>query len=193
MCGGSTGSSKRPWPPRGLSPRVRGKLDVVEAGTNRARSIPACAGEAALTDIRPQGSPVYPRVCGGSVCAVGKLLDNPGLSPRVRGKRERIHHAAEPAWSIPACAGEAGGRRELPVENGVYPRVCGGSGHSQAAISSTSGLSPRVRGKPFAGLGRRRAVRSIPACAGEAAAWWCRRIAPEVYPRVCGGSPPARF
>ena len=50
------------------------------------------------------------------------------------------------------------------------------------------GLSPRVRGKrphPRIGAG---GVRSIPACAGEAApGLWtpCRR---RVYPRVCGGS-----
>ena len=70
----------------------------------------------------------------------------------------------------------------------VYPRVCGGTKASNAAVMSISGLSPRVRGN----LGQQRraatCIRSIPACAGEPQK--AERISSElrVYPRVCGGT-----
>ena len=57
-----------------------------------------------------------------------------------------------------------------------------------------TGLSPRVRGNPPPGRGRRWPSRSIPACAGEPASWPGATVAFPVYPRVCGGtSSPARW
>ena len=49
----------------------------------------------------------------------------------------------------------------------VYPRVCGGNSGLIAAIYAACGLSPRVRGKRRVLPARRRAIGSIPACAGE--------------------------
>ena len=50
------------------------------------------------------------------------------------------------------------------------------------------GLSPRVRGNQQAeGAGRHR-IGSIPACAGEPGYRYGERVAPPVYPRVCGGT-----
>ena len=46
VCGGSQGIGGRPVHHRGLSPRVRGKLDGGGVGVNQDGSIPACAGEA---------------------------------------------------------------------------------------------------------------------------------------------------
>ena len=90
--------------------------------------------------------------------------------------------------SIPACAGEAqlgGGRGR---RRRVYPRVCGGSKLVGGDAVLMPGLSPRVRGKLRLGVADQIWLRSIPACAGEAAG--CRGVpgGPEVYPRVCGGS-----
>ena len=50
-----------------------------------------------------------------------------GLSPRGRGKRQYL--AAEMrAWgSIPAWAGETGGRNAFQIHSVVYPRVGGGN------------------------------------------------------------------
>ena len=55
--------------------------------------------------------------------------------------------------------------------------------------SGAAGLSPRVRGKLCRAMMPAIAPRSIPACAGEAAAARAPQPGIEVYPRVCGGSP----
>ena len=70
----------------------------------------------------------------------------------------------------------------------VYPRVCGGSFTIPGPAPRSTGLSPRVRGKPAQQMQAITDCGSIPACAGEAAtastpAGWM-----TVYPRVCGGS-----
>ena len=49
----------------------------------------------------------------------------------------------------------------------VYPRVCGGNGHTLPDYPKPHGLSPRVRGKLFLTMRPVLRRRSIPACAGE--------------------------
>ena len=70
----------------------------------------------------------------------------------------------------------------------VYPRVCGGNICSGPTVSRPKGLSPRVRGKPFAARLAGMPTRSIPACAGETLGGLARRLHIRVYPRVCGGN-----
>ena len=53
------------------------------------RSIPACAGETAYPLTAAVLVGVYPRVCGGNLVVCGRHRDYQGLSPRVRGKRNR--------------------------------------------------------------------------------------------------------
>ena len=69
-------------------------------------SIPACAGEPALSTLILLSHGVYPRVCGGALlqlCLVKWLV---GLSPRVRGSLTIRRDAQTVPGSIPACAGE---------------------------------------------------------------------------------------
>ena len=111
----------------GLSPRVRGNQFIDRCEEINGGSIPACAGE---PSSRPQsaGLPrVYPRVCGGTIGAAYDPYESPGLSPRVRGNRDRVGPNRGPAGSIPACAGEPGPGSRLPSQQPVYPRVCGGT------------------------------------------------------------------
>ena len=49
----------------------------------------------------------------------------------------------------------------------VYPRVCGGTRPTRSLMSSSLGLSPRVRGNLRIARRRGWSVGSIPACAGE--------------------------
>ena len=74
------------------------------------------------------------------------------------------------------------------VQVPVYPRVCGGSGRMRLSSAPARGLSPRVRGKPDGHHDAALSVRSIPACAGEAASVVEAAVGGGVYPRVCGGS-----
>ena len=50
----------------GLSPRVRGSLQLEPGPIGARGSIPACAGEPRLDLLRVGELRVYPRVCGGA-------------------------------------------------------------------------------------------------------------------------------
>ena len=70
--------------------------------------------------------------------------------------------------------------------------MCGGTRWPIMASRLSAGLSPRVRGNRRPGAGGGGFCGSIPACAGEPPASSSRRVAPSVYPRVCGGTPTRR-
>ena len=148
VCGGSGTFSLMSTLVTGLSPRVRGKPSASCTACYCSGSIPACAGEAQILQGVDDARRVYPRVCGGSAVGRGDNGCMHGLSPRVRGKPFPVGFAAYAAWSIPACAGEAGCRWTTSSMSRVYPRVCGGSRLVPGMRRSPEGLSPRVRGKP---------------------------------------------
>ena len=131
---------------------------------------------------------VYPRVCGGTAVMTSSGIAVVGLSPRVRGNRAGRQSRCGEERSIPACAGEPSGAAARSRRGTVYPRVCGGTGHSLTLTMGDRGISPRVRGNPLllcpSGFGEG----SIPACAGEPAARATMTRVAEVYPRVCGGT-----
>ena len=91
----------------GLSPRVRGRHDVIGLWLALFGSIPACAGEANRWFCRYSASRVYPRVCGGGDSVRRCVVTVDGLSPRVRGRRWPVCRRCHGRGSIPACAGEA--------------------------------------------------------------------------------------
>ena len=116
-----------------------------------------------------------------------------GLSPRVRGIHRERRRAYQRPRSIPACAGDPDdGERRLPCLR-VYPRVCGGSCACRRKSALSIGLSPRVRGIPYAGRGGRGSQGSIPACAGDPSGHRGGRGSQWVYPRVCGGSEDVQY
>ena len=154
---------------------------------------------------------VYPRVGGGNILGRPPTLLTQGLSPRGRGKLDRDPADRNDWRSIPAWAGETVQADALAAPVEVYPRVGGGNPLPCALITTTSGLSPRGRGKhefecvcgvhkgsipawagetpgKFFCACLRACIWSIPAWAGETS----RRIDTpelnEVYPRVGGGN-----
>ena len=154
----------------------------------RKRSIPACAGEPRRVFSRLGIAKVYPRVCGGTASTLRRAGARAGLSPRVRGNQWHFQSDCRPRRSIPACAGEPG-RHGLPLHlPRVYPRVCGGTGPAATGVGSEMGLSPRVRGNPYATIDDAISRGSIPACAGEPLTDLTILHCREVYPRVCGGT-----
>ncbi len=131
---------------------------------------------------------VYPRVCGGT-CPYSPTAHGPtGLSPRVRGNLVHVAHPDHLLRSIPACAGEPGMADFLSTDQGVYPRVCGGTQHRNPRRQHQRGLSPRVRGNHLAWYSPTPSARSIPACAGEPRVQIGDSNGRKVYPRVCGGT-----
>ncbi len=151
-------------------------------------SIPARAGEPARYAGRTRTAGVYPRACGGAshqnakmticYCLSPRVRGSPryvllvgsrdkGLSPRVRGSRERAGRHAPWRRSIPARAGEPASAGGDMRQETVYPRACGGAGAVLKLNWHSFGLSPRVRGSPFRQPIRPSRQRSIPARAGE--------------------------
>ena len=90
----------------GLSPRARGNPIELAIAANPQRSIPACAGEPQLSTGFSTGSPVYPRVRGGTGAMAFARLRSNGLSPRARGNPSSHARIMPSTRSIPACAGE---------------------------------------------------------------------------------------
>ena len=94
--------------------------------------------------------------------------------------------------SIPAWAGEPA-RWSCPRRRRrVYPRVGGGTCFFQRKGEWWNGLSPRGRGNHCLRISRNGVCRSIPAWAGEPKGKDRPRLTITVYPRVGGGTPPAR-
>ena len=167
MCGGTIGAVEREILKRGLSPRVRGNLQLMQLMRQPPRSIPACAGEPDDTDTRDTPAAVYPRVCGGTRPRALTFWESIGLSPRVRGNLDERYNPPPSMGSIPACAGEPGPAPGVHSTDTVYPRVCGGTENERTSAPYSDGLSPRVRGNRRSMTDAISRIRSIPACAGE--------------------------
>ena len=110
---------------------------------------------------------VYPRMYGETLLTISYCGHGEGLSPHVRGNRQKLLILRGRGGSIPACTGKPGGRPQPSATAGVYPRMYGETGKSNATYAGVGGLSPHVRGNPkqrhtgFDELG------SIPACTGK--------------------------
>ena len=192
MGGGNSWLSIRSDYIRGLSPRGRGKHFYSSAASSPSRSIPAWAGETRTPLRHSAGCTVYPRVGGGNLRPVRWALCFRGLSPRGRGKHGFHRFAQYRAGSIPAWAGETYFNQIKPLAIAVYPRVGGGNEAFASALYNQRGLSPRGRGKRWAGCLSSIPARSIPAWAGETDNRCRGRGGGGVYPRVGGGNPIAR-
>ncbi len=172
----------------GLSPPTRGSPLGTRTNHYRRGSIPAHAGEPAITSSMLPFLRVYPRPRGGASDPWPKAVPSSGLSPPTRGSlRDGGVHRGVPG-SIPAHAGEPVGIRDERFLPGVYPRPRGGAIASWREAHASQGLSPPTRGSRDA-LGNGRAnVRSIPAHAGEPVTRGSRSGCSRVYPRPRGGA-----
>ena len=127
VCGGTGITNPIYQEAPGLSPRVRGNPRAPGRSLYLPGSIPACAGEPQERALSEAPEPVYPRVCGGTMCSCTPPPTGCGLSPRVRGNRMRSMPEREMLRSIPACAGEPCAAARRRRRAAVYPRVCGGT------------------------------------------------------------------
>ena len=169
-----------------LSPRVRGSLWSDGAARGWGGSIPACAGKPMSRLLHWKLMAVYPRVCGEAVRTRFGDWFCWGLSPRVRGSRDRGGPVESPGGSIPACAGKPETGLPGAPSRRVYPRVCGEADVVLGSPLGVPGLSPRVRGSLDRPTKYSILRRSIPACAGKPASSAARIASGRVYPRVCG-------
>ena len=146
VCGERRGSSRRPTPQTGSSPRVRGTLSSESRSLPSFRFIPACAGNARITQTFLRLFAVHPRVCGERVSPLGPIIATHGSSPRVRGTRHQSASIPCMRRFIPACAGNASGDDGSSPMSPVHPRVCGERLTIDYGKAAKAGSSPRVRG-----------------------------------------------
>ena len=92
--------------PQGLSPHMRGKLQISHQERQSIGSIPAHAGETGNTVWNGALVGVYPRTCGGNVTGAFGAVIVAGLSPHMRGKLQITPDDTLGEGSIPAHAGE---------------------------------------------------------------------------------------
>ena len=208
VCGATAVDSDNKQYADGLSPRVRGNHAVPVSCTLCCGSIPACAGQPVGPFVALAVVGVYPRVCGATLPEKIHLPVTPGLSPRVRGNRDRQSASHSVGGSIPACAGQpcvgalAGmaltvyprvcgataapdGFLSLPGQ--VYPRVCGATRKRCVLCTTMRGLSPRVRGNRYHSNITSRKERVYPRVCGATERGTFERLpAPGLSPRVRG-------
>ncbi len=110
-----------------------------------------------------------------------------GSSPRTRGKGPENGREIVRIRFIPANAGERGLQPLRADPAPVHPRERGGKRSRTFSTRSSSGSSPRTRGKALPTLGLLRSLRFIPANAGERSRIICRRLPSAVHPRERGG------
>ena len=186
VCGERATTRRLPRSAYGSSPRLRGTLIPTIADDDDDRFIPAFAGNATQPVVRPQFSPVHPRVCGERVDLSGGGFFAHGSSPRLRGTLKRLANRVELHRFIPAFAGNARPLRPPSRAGPVHPRVCGERLPFCDSRATANGSSPRLRGTQLNELGRLGGRRFIPAFAGNAESRRCRSNLPAVHPRVCG-------
>ena len=172
----------------GLSPRVRGNLQLIDYEFDAKRSIPARAGEPRQVGHPAADGAVYPRACGGTLARALYFTLAYGLSPRVRGNRNGKEGGTGSGRSIPARAGEPPKPTRYSPAHRVYPRACGGTSSMGRTCSIKTGLSPRVRGNLVDVHHASSGDGSIPARAGEPPLTGLDRGVYAVYPRACGGT-----
>ena len=127
LCGGTRYAVSAAAARRGLSPPVRGNLAQQVKRNQRARSIPACAGEPVCPGTPRCPGRVYPRLCGGTRILRSLSGIAGGLSPPVRGNPPLSFSFYSQVRSIPACAGEPAPVPATWHTIAVYPRLCGGT------------------------------------------------------------------
>ena len=167
---------------------MRGKPTLTPDRRLSSRIIPARAGQTMTAKKTPHVHADHPRACGANGSLMCLSLLSAGSSPRVRGKLAQRPLAASQHRIIPARAGQTrmcafpAGRRP------DHPRACGANQVHSVFFPSQVGSSPRVRGKPGAGLEISFIRRIIPARAGQTWRADASTTACPDHPRACGAN-----
>ncbi len=114
------------------------------------------------------------------------MNDEPGASPRVRGRRVVDGGLPSVVGSIPARAGptwrSSGGTPRGPE----HPRACGADSTMGPMCGGRGGASPRVRGRPRGCAACAMRMGSIPARAGPTSGRSAVASPRAEHPRACG-------
>ena len=131
-------------------------------------------------------SRAHPRVCGENRTGVITMPYEEGSSPRVRGKPFGGATTISRQGLIPACAGKTARQPGALPGAPAHPRVCGENSARRRSWNSSTGSSPRVRGKLKHMGGMLWDAGLIPACAGKTPSLRPGANHLGAHPRVCG-------
>ena len=167
---------------------MRGKPRAGRILRTGCRIIPAHAGQTGNVTPACRSATDHPRACGANYCSAISANHVPGSSPRMRGKPKADAGDVETRRIIPAHAGQTRFHSHPEPFPPDHPRACGANSRFLLFISSSSGSSPRMRGKLSAELESLRTERIIPAHAGQTRP--ARRTTPKEtdHPRACGAN-----
>ena len=172
----------------GSSPRMRGKLPLLQHVLHGERIIPAHAGQTHHRSCPVICYPDHPRACGANVRHRRSRPRQNGSSPRMRGKQGGRRKLEREIRIIPAHAGQTG--RVSPCRNPCsdHPRACGANPIPPEKWKGGRGSSPRMRGKQREQLDFERVFRIIPAHAGQTTFLNKTLANPADHPRACGAN-----
>ena len=109
----------------GSSPRMRGKLPLLQHVLHGERIIPAHAGQTRALARPDQRRTDHPRACGANSSGAFSMIRLIGSSPRMRGKRVGSVPVGILARIIPAHAGQTQSHQRNGKEDADHPRACG--------------------------------------------------------------------
>ena len=165
---------------------MRGKPKNDSRRGQNQRNIPAYAGKTGNTQQAGKMTKEHPRVCGENGVLGGDCVANCGTSPRMRGKLLGVMVGHFSSRNIPAYAGKTPDDGCAARETAEHPRVCGENSAAWAAVMTSCGTSPRMRGKHQGVRGVAKGGRNIPAYAGKTIINIACDNPDEEHPRVCG-------
>ncbi len=166
-CGETSG--KRLWISgwQGLSPRLRGNLELMPRTFAHDGTIPAPAGKPLWRVRWLAVAGDYPRACGETAFCHTRRNSSAGLSPRLRGNHIRGLRLNGKVGTIPAPAGKPIGTNPIAPTIRDYPRACGETAFDMRRRVVHGGLSPRLRGNRDIALDVSGKLGTIPAPAGK--------------------------
>ena len=170
----------------GSSPLARGTQHLVRVLPRPFRFIPARAGNTGYSAPMPIRPPVHPRSRGEHLLAHPGLVHGHGSSPLARGTPDAREDGAAHDRFIPARAGNTLGQGNVVSHFTVHPRSRGEHSQTEAQIETRTGSSPLARGTLDKVSGNTKAIRFIPARAGNTRPRKERASRAPVHPRSRG-------
>ncbi len=146
------------------------------------RIIPAHAGQTDKDAHNHVRGADHPRACGANLAPHWTCGQQPGSSPRMRGKQVEHDGVVDVERIIPAHAGQTRHPVGMAQPRADHPRACG------ANIVASLVLDGNARGKPRVLDGCDNRVRIIPAPAGQTSTPNSMANQSMDHPRACGAN-----
>ena len=167
---------------------MRGKLDRGGCIDSGVRIIPAHAGQTSSSSCSCCRSSDHPRACGANCLRLHRRFHLNGSSPRMRGKHRRFRCRSYSPRIIPAHAGQTYAADRAGIRWTDHPRACGANALRKLNRNTSTGSSPRMRGKRRFSICDIIGHRIIPAHAGQTRFAGLYPYSRTDHPRACGAN-----